>query len=289
MRAPSLAVPVPLSLIPHPSVVSPLAAPYFQSMPTRTLQLVLHYDGTAFSGWQRQPDRRTVQGVMEEALSRLCAAPTAALGSGRTDAGVHARGQAVGVRVPEKWTASTLRRALNGILPHDVWVASSHTMHPDFHARFSATSRRYSYYVGTDGGAASPFRRGTEWAMEKPFDRAALDQCAGTLVGEHCFRAFAVRGTAPAADDHRCHIQELRWLDRPGGLVLEVESNRFLHHMVRFLVGTMMDVALGRRPVADLDLLLLAADNDEVSAPAPAHALFLDRVHYPASLYLSDA
>jgi tRNA pseudouridine38-40 synthase len=258
-------------------------------MPTRTLQLVLHYDGTGFSGWQRQPDRRTVQGVVEEALTRLCAAPTAALGAGRTDAGVHARGQAVGVRVPARWTAATLRRALNAIMPHDVWVAASHPMHESFHARYSATARRYSYYVGTDGGAGSPFRRRVEWAVEKPIDRAALDAAAARLTGEHCFRAFAVRGTAPPADDHRCHIRELRWLDRPGGLVLEVESNRFLHHMVRFMVATMMDVALGRRPPGDVDALLAAPTNDDVSAPAPAHALFLDRVDYPPDLYLSEA
>ena len=256
-------------------------------MPPRTLQLVLHYDGTGFSGWQRQPDRRTVQGVVEEALSRLCAAPTAALGSGRTDAGVHARGQAVGVRVPQKWEAASLRRAMNGVLPHDVWVASSHEMRDDFHARFSATARRYSYYVGTDGAAASPFRRGTEWAMDKPIDRSLLDACALRLMGTHCFRAFAVRGTAPPSDDHCCQLRDVCWLDRPGGLVLEIESNRFLHHMVRFLVGTMMDVATGKRPIADLDALLLASTNDDVSAPAPAHALFLARVEYPADLYLS--
>ena len=255
-------------------------------MPTRTLQLVVHYDGTLFSGWQRQPDRRTVQGTMEEALSRLCATPTAALGAGRTDAGVHARGQAVGVRVPERWTAERLRRSMNAILPHDVWVAAAHEMHESFHARFSATGRRYSYYVGTDGGAGSPFRRRVEWAVERPVDRMALDAAAALLQGDHCYRAFAVRGTAPPSDEHRCRVREIRWHDRPGGLVLEIESNRFLHHMVRFLVGTMIEVAQQRRPLADLPTLLAAADNDDVSSPAPAHALFLDRVQYPADLYL---
>ena len=254
-------------------------------MPTRTLQLVLHYDGTSFSGWQRQPDRRTVQGVLEDALARLCAAPVAALGSGRTDAGVHARGQAVGVRVPERWSALALRRALNAILPHDMWVAAAHSMHEQFHARYSATSRRYSFYVGTDDAAASPFRRGTEWALAKPLDRAALDAGAALIAGEHCFRAFAVRGTAPADDEHRCRIIEARWRDRDGGLVFEIEANRFLHHMVRFLVGTMTDAALGRRPVDDIIGLLAATTNDDVSAPAPAHALFLDVVRYPAELY----
>src|SRR5258706_4845688 len=103
-------------------------------MPTRTLQLVLHYDGTGFSGWQRQPERSTVQGVLEDALTRLCDAPMAAMGSGRTDAGVHARGQAVGVRVPDSWSAHSIRRALNAVLPHDIWVTSSHEMCDGFHA-----------------------------------------------------------------------------------------------------------------------------------------------------------
>jgi tRNA pseudouridine38-40 synthase len=255
-------------------------------MPTHVLQLVLHYDGTGFSGWQRQPDRRTVQGVLEEALTRLCAAPTAALGSGRTDAGVHARGQAVGVHVPDRWSPVSLRRALNAVLPDDVWVASVHAMRDDFHARYSATARRYSYYVGTDEGAASPFRRRTEWSVTRPIDRAALAEGARLIAGEHSFRAFAVRGTAPAADDHRCRVLDAAWHERQGGLVFEIEANRFLHHMVRFLVGTMMETAIGRRPAADLATLLAASDNDDVSAPAPAHALFLDRVRYPAELYL---
>src|SRR5437763_15325370 len=101
-------------------------------MAERTVQLVLHYDGAAFSGWQRQPSQRTVQGVVEEALERLCAAPVAALGSGRTDAGVHARGQAVGVRVPDQWDVRRLRRALNAVLPSDVWIASAAEMKDAF-------------------------------------------------------------------------------------------------------------------------------------------------------------
>ena len=255
-------------------------------MPTRLLQLVLHYDGTGFSGWQRQPDRRTIQGVLEEALARLCAAPMAALGSGRTDAGVHARGQAVGVRVPDRWTAGSLRRALNAVLPDDIWVASAHAMRDDFHARYSAIARRYSYHVGTDEGAASPFRRRTEWSVTRPIDRAALAEGARLVSGEHSFRAFAVRGTAPPSDDHRCRVLDAVWHEREGGLVFEIEANRFLHHMVRFLVGTMMETATGRRPAGDLAALLVADTNDGVSAPAPAHALFLERVRYPDDLYL---
>ena len=256
-------------------------------MAERTVQLVLHYDGAGFSGWQRQPDQRTVQAVVEQALERLCGGPVAALGSGRTDAGVHARGQSVGVRVPEKWDPAALRRALNAVLPADVWVAAAHEMRAEFHARYSATARRYSYYVGTDEAARSPFRRRYEHAVGRPIDRRCLDAAAAALVGDHCFRAFAVRGTAPERDDHRCTVRESAWRDRASGegVVFEVEANRFLHHMVRFLVGTMLDVATARRPLDDVARLLAATDNRDVSAPAPAHALFLDRVEYPAHLY----
>jgi tRNA pseudouridine38-40 synthase len=256
-------------------------------MAERTVQLVLHYDGSGFSGWQRQPEHRTVQGVIEHALERLCGHQTAALGSGRTDAGVHARGQAVGVRVPEKWTPDALRRALNAILPEDVWVAAAYDMRPEFHARYSAISRRYNYYVGTEDAANSPFRRRTEYPLRFSLDRDALRAAAVPLLGEHSFRAFAVKGTAPDTDGHRCEVTVARWEDRPGGLVFEIEANRFLHHMVRFLVGTMLDVASGRRPISEIGELLTARDNQAVSPPAPANALFLEAVQYPAELYVT--
>jgi len=186
-----------------------------------------------------------------------------------------------------RWTPGEIRRALNAVLPGDVWVAAAHEMRPEFHARYSATSRRYSYYIGTDDGAHSPFRRPYEWALTRPFDRGALDTMARALLGTHIFRAFAVRGTAPDEDEHRCTVHEASWSACPGGIVFEVEANRFLHHMVRFLVGTMTDVATGRRPPGTLESLLIASDNRDTSAPAPPHALFLDRVEYPADLYLA--
>ncbi len=256
-------------------------------MSVRTMQLVLHYDGTSFAGWQVQPKQRTVQGELERVLATLCGARIVAYGAGRTDAGVHARGQAVGIRVPEKWSATSLHRALNALLPHDVWVSAVHTMRPEFHARFSALSRRYAYYVGTDAEVHSPFRRRTEWAYARPINRAVLDTAAREIVGDHCFIAFAVRGTAPHNDPHRCIVTEGQWCDRVGGLTFHVEGNRFLHHMVRFLVGTMLDIASGKRPAEDMQRLLLASSNDAVSPPAPAHALFFERVSYPSDLYLT--
>jgi tRNA pseudouridine38-40 synthase len=162
-------------------------------------------------------------------------------------------------------------------------------MRPEFHARYSALSRAYTYYVGTDESAWSPFRRPRELPLDRPLDRDLLDRAAGMLEGEHCFRAFAVLGTAPAHDEHRCNVLSAGWRDRDGGVAFAIEANRFLHHMVRFLVGTMLDIAMARRPIDDLPTLLSAADNRDVSPPAPAHALFLDRVTYPSNLYLEDA
>jgi tRNA pseudouridine38-40 synthase len=256
-------------------------------MEARTIQLVLHYDGGGFAGWQRQPAERTVQGVLEETLARLCATVVPVVGAGRTDAGVHARGQAAGLQVEQKWTPVSLRRALNATLPSDLWVAAAHEMRSGFHARYSAIARRYTYVVGTDEEAASPFRRRHELVERQPLDHALLHEAARAIVGEHCFRAFAVQGTAPATDEHRCIVREARWRDRQGGLAFEIEANRFLHHMVRFLVGTMLDAARGRRAPDSVRSLLEASDNSAVSPPAPAHALFLDRVEYPRELYVT--
>jgi len=255
-------------------------------MLSRSVQLVLHYDGSRFSGWQRQPGERTVQGDLEAAVSKLCGAPITVVGAGRTDAGVHARGQAAGVRVPDKWSALALRRSMNAILPDDVWIAAAFEMRDDFHPRYSAVSRSYSYYVGTDDFASSPFRRTTELVWKKPLELKRLAAAASSIEGEHCFRAFAVKGTAPEKDDHRCTVSRAAWRERDGGLVFEIQADRFLHHMVRFLVGTMLEIGEGRREPGAIAELLTQEDNSKVAQPAPPHGLFLERVEYPKDLYM---
>ncbi|HVZ47735.1 MAG TPA: tRNA pseudouridine(38-40) synthase TruA [Gemmatimonadaceae bacterium] len=256
-------------------------------MPERVIQLVVQYDGTDFSGWQVQPGARTVQGVLEEAVARLAGGPARVTGAGRTDAGVHARGQAAGVRVALHWTPDRLRRAMNSQLPNDVWIADAHEMAPTFHARYSATARRYRYAIGLGVDRHSPFTRRFHWPWDGTApDPDALAWCAARATGDHAFHAFAVRGTAPADDDHRCHVQSCEWTVAGDAMHMVIEANRFLHHMVRFLVGTMMDVASGRRPRADFDALLGAPANDGVSPPAPASGLTLESVTYPAHLYV---
>ncbi len=261
---------------------------FLHAMDPRPILLVTQYDGGRFSGWQRQPAVRTVQGDMESALARLCAGPCPAVGAGRTDAGVHAHGQGVGVRLGDRWTAMSLRRAMNALLPDDIWVAASHRMVEEFHPRRSATRRRYRYLVGTDESARSPFRRRFEWALGRPLEAELLHHEAASLLGEHTFRAFAVAHTAPIDDHHRCVIHHAAWTEREGGWVFEVTANRFLHHMVRFLVGTMVEIAQGRRASGTIARLLAAPDNTDTSAPAPAQGLSLHEVTYPTDLYTAE-
>jgi tRNA pseudouridine38-40 synthase len=255
-------------------------------MDPQAILLVTQYDGGQFAGWQRQPDERTVQGEMERVLQRLCDQPTPVVGAGRTDAGVHAHAQGVGVRVSARWTPKTLERAVNALLPRDIWVRSSHLMAPEFHPRRSAIARRYRYLVGTDPSVRSPFRNRYEWAMVRPLDAESLAREAADLLGEHEFRAFAVAHTAPIDDHHRCVIHHATWTERDGGWVFEIAANRFLHHMVRFLVGTMVDVAQGRRSRGTIARLLSVSHNRETAAPAPACGLSLHQVVYPSELYL---
>jgi len=165
-------------------------------------------------------------------------------------------------------------------------VCSAFEMRDDFHPRYSATSRTYRYFVGTDDLSASPFRARTELSYRKPLLESRLADAALRIEGEHSFRGFAVKGTAPETDDHRCKVTRSRWVQRGGGYIFEIEANRFLHHMVRFLVGTMLEAGTGKRLPSDLDAILESEDNASVSPPAPAHALFLERVEYPPELYL---
>ncbi|MGD0992798.1 MAG: tRNA pseudouridine(38-40) synthase TruA [Gemmatimonadales bacterium] len=247
--------------------------------------LLLQYDGGSFAGWQRQPSARTVQGVVEDILARLLEKRTPVIGSGRTDAGVHATGQAAAAMVPERWEPGDLMRAMNALLPSDVWVAAARRMVPGFNPRRDALERTYCYRIGTDVGGRSPFRSRHEWALSGPLDVPRLGTAAAALIGEHSFRALSAKG--PEKDHYRCRILEALWLAREdaAGLEFWITANRFLHHMVRFLVGTMVDIARGRREPSDLAKLLRDTDNSDASPPAPPHGLFLVGVRYPAHLF----
>jgi tRNA pseudouridine38-40 synthase len=251
---------------------------------SRTFLATLHYDGTGFVGWQRQPSGRSVQSEFERVLQRIFGRRTVAHAAGRTDAGVHAIGQGVSFSAPASWTDRALRRALNALLPRDCWVASIQAMQPGFHARKSALTRRYRYDIGLDEASASPFRRKFEWSLGRSLDLEALRASASALRGEHDFRAFAAKGDKL---HYRCRLLLSEWRLRSEGrgVSFHVEADRFLHHMVRMLVGTMVEVGLGRRPAGDIEILLGRTDNAETSPPAPAHGLYFVAATYPPELF----
>ncbi len=246
----------------------------------RRIRFTVHYDGRDFFGWQLQPGQRTVQGELERVLSRLTDAPCRVTGSGRTDRGVHALGQVASADVPAGWTPHALRRAMNALLARDVWVVDAAEAAPRFHPRYDAVSRAYVYRVGTTEAARSPFRRRWCWALGKEPDRALLAEAAALLPGDHSFRAFAKAGQEERGD--RCVVTEARWEGwEDAGVELHVAANRFLHHMVRYLVGTMVEIGLGLRPLAEMAALLANQPGMETSPPAPPEGLFLRAVTYP--------
>ena len=258
-------------------------------MPSRPFLAVIQYDGGGFAGWQRQSKDRTVQAEFEAVLERLMGRRTRVTGAGRTDAGVHALGQAVSFLGSERWSSDELRRALNALLPREIWVQRVHLMRPGFDARRNATARCYRYLIGTDEAAASPFRKPYEWALSRALDVSALESAAAALLGEHDFRGLAAAGANTA--HYRCRVALADWAPRADGMgmAFTVEADRFLHHMVRFIVGTMVDIALGRRPPADFPRLLAATDNLAASPPAPPQGLYLEAVHYPSDLYAEES
>jgi tRNA pseudouridine38-40 synthase len=247
------------------------------------IRLTLHYDGSGFAGWQVQPGERTVQGELEAALARLTTAPARVIAAGRTDSGVHATGQVVGATVPRKWEPAALLRALNAVLPDDVWVADAGAAADDFHARYDAVARGYIYRLGTAPVSRSPFLGRWCWPLGLPLELEVLQAAAARFVGEHSFRAFAKAGQPERGE--RCTVHAAEWrVWRPAGLQFRVVANRFLHHMVRYMVGTMVDVARGRRPVHDIAGLLAGEPGLETSPPAPAAGLYLTRVFYDADV-----
>ena len=265
----------------------PPVSSYLSPVTSRSFLAVVHYDGSGFVGWQRQRDGRTVQADFEAVLERLTGRRTAATGAGRTDTGVHALGQGVGFLAAERWAREPegLRRALNALLPRDVWVERVYPMEAGFHARKSAVARRYRYVIGTDDAAHSPFRRPYEWALGRPLDQALLVDAAAALVGEHDFRGLAAVGQVKP--HYRSRVALAEWAPRTdgAGVTFTIEADRVLQRMVRFLLGAMVDVALGRRPPSDLPRLLSATDNQAASPPAPPQGLYLVAVRYPADLY----
>jgi len=244
------------------------------------IRIDLSYDGTDFRGWATQPGLRTVQGTLEAELATVLRLPTVTVVcAGRTDTGVHARGQVVHVDLPEGAAYDELERRLNGILPPDVRVRSVGPAPDGFDARFSAVWRRYAYRVADAPALVDPLTRGHVLARPRRLDVASMAEASEPLVGLRDFAAFCKRregGTTIRT------LLELTW-DRHGdGLaVATVRADAFCHHMVRALVGCLVAVGEGRRPVGWPAEVLAAGVRDPAVTVVPAHGLTLEEVGYP--------
>ena len=257
----------------------------------RTLKLTIAYEGTSYVGWQRQASGISIQGLLEGILTEIDDAPVAVAGAGRTDAGVHALAQVASCTVAGALDTDTLRRALNAQLPVDVRVLTVEDVPESFHARFSATGKRYRYVVA-NGPVVSPFAARSAWHQTGWLDLATMQQAANHLLGRHDFSAFQSTGTDVPHGVRTLSLATIQ--DRsdqppsplpvdavPGGrlVVFDVAGDGFLRHMVRALAGTLVEIGHGRR---DPDLgALLASGNRALAGPtAPAHGLWLVEVNY---------
>ncbi len=242
-----------------------------------TLRLDVEYDGAAFYGWAAQPGLRTVEGVLTDALRVFwpeCGRPAVA---GRTDTGVHASAQVVSIDVSGGPALERVAPALNAHLPADLAVLACARAPAGFHARFSARSRLYEYRV-LRSRAPSPLRAARAWHWRRSLRHELLESCAHELRGEHDFRAFT-----PAETQHqvfRRSVLDAAWELRGDELVFRVEADSFLRHMVRTLVGTMLQTAAGDRPPEAFARLLAGAERSSAGVTAPPHGLCLVGVRY---------
>jgi tRNA pseudouridine38-40 synthase len=248
----------------------------------RSFKLTVAYDGAEFSGWQWQPGRRTVQGVLEEALQRITGETLRVSASGRTDAGVHALGQVVSFASATYLAADVLQRALNAHLPDDVRVVAAAEAQRGFHAIDDSIGKRYRYLL-QEGPVPNVFARRYAWFVRTRLDIEAMRTAASELVGQHDFKSFETTGSPRVSTIRTVRdltVSRQIGLDGRPLVVVEVEADGFLYNMVRNLVGTLREVGLGRRAAAWAGTVLRQRDRRQAGMTAPPHGLYLLRVFF---------
>ena len=257
----------------------------------RTLKLVIAYDGTDFAGWQRQAATRSVQASIEDALAPIEGGRVVITGAGRTDAGVHAAGQVASVSLNSAIPAADLQRALNATLATDIRILHLEDVRADFNARFDARQKTYRYSIYC-GAVMPPQWRRYAWHVPQALDVEAMQASAALLLGEHDFSAFQAAGSDVKTTTREVIVSSVARLatnaDNPdffpaaiGNLLrYQITGTGFLRHMVRNIVGTLVDAGRGRRPIHDIPAILASRDRAQASATAPPHGLTLWSVDY---------
>ena len=244
----------------------------------KTFKLIIEYDGSEFHGWQRQKKDRTVQETIENALAVMTREQVTVIGSGRTDAGVHALGQVAGFKTRSRLDAEAFFNGLNSLLPGDVVIRACEQMPDDFHARFDVSSKRYRYHI-LNRPIAPAIGRQFVWHIRRPLDTAAMAEAAGILLGTHDFKAF--EGTGSPRDHTVRTVTDSTVKETGGGnLIYDIEANGFLRFMVRNIVGTLVEVGLGKIDPQTMLTILLSKDRSQAGATAPPQGLFLVDVAY---------
>lgn len=244
----------------------------------RNFKLTLEYDGSEYHGWQRQQGVLTVQEVLESRLAVIFGEPIGARASGRTDAGVHARAQVVNFYARSSLQPGEILRGLNSLLPPDIVVLVAEEVADAFHARFSALSKTYEYRI-LNRPEPSALERHFAWHIRRPLDRPAMAECLADITGRHDFAAFMATGSSVTSTEREIYQAALEVPDADH-LVFRLEASGFLRHMVRNLVGTLVEVGKGRFSRADFLDILVAGDRRRAGMTAPARGLYLVSVRY---------
>jgi len=249
-----------------------------------TVRLTLEYDGSAFSGWQRQPHARTVEGVLRQALAAVGASPVAMTAAGRTDAGAHAHGQVVGVSLDMEWSPDALRAALNGVLPADVVVVAAEAVPAGFHARHDALRRTYRYVVVPRSDRIAVARH-YAWQVRGPLDLDAMRRGAGFLIGTHDFAAFGRSprsGGSTVRTVFRVDVRQVSVTPSGSAVLIDVDADAFLYGMMRSFAGALVALGEGRMTEAELHALVTQPPSQRARLTvAPAHGLHQWAVTYP--------
>ena len=237
--------------------------------------LLIEYDGTGYSGWQIQKEQKTIQGEIEKALEIILKTKTGILGAGRTDTGVHAKGQVAHFDSDSNINLEGIRRSLNGLLPVDIRIKDCKKEAEDFHARYGAKERKYSYYISNKPTAI--FRL-YSWHLNYNLDMIQMEKAANKIKGKHNFKSFC--RNISEVSHHFCTINSISWLKKESIFKFEICADRFLHGMVRALVGTFVDIGMGKITNDDFLRILESEDRTKASQASPAKGLFLEQIIY---------